>query len=77
MSPTVFNIVVDRDDGVITGSDPILVQSMLDIYTNAFLRVELTMNVTKTESMIIVGRKYRERKSRCYVQRISNNENSL
>jgi Reverse transcriptase (RNA-dependent DNA polymerase) len=52
------------DDGVITGSDPILVQSMLDIYTNAFLRVGLKMNVAKTKSMIMVGRQCRTRTPR-------------
>jgi Reverse transcriptase (RNA-dependent DNA polymerase) len=52
------------DDGVITGSDPILVQNMLDIYTNAFLRVGLKMNVAKTKSMIMVGRKRRKMTTR-------------
>ena len=54
-------ILFYADDGVITGSDPILVQSMLDIYTDAFLRVGLKMNVAKTKSMIMAGRKCRER----------------
>ena len=41
------------DDGVISGRDATLVQSMLDIYSDAFLRVGLKMNVAKTESMIM------------------------
>jgi Reverse transcriptase (RNA-dependent DNA polymerase) len=57
-------IIFYADDGVISGSDPILIQSMLDIYTDAFLRVGLKMNVAKTKSMMMVGRKCNEKTSR-------------
>ena len=57
-------IIFYADDGVITGSDPNLVQSMLDIYTDAFLRVGLKMNVAKTKAMIMTGRKFQERATR-------------
>jgi hypothetical protein len=45
------------DDGVITGSNVEDVQNLLDIYTDAFERVGLKMNVAKTKAMIMEGRK--------------------
>ena len=37
---------------------------MLDIYTDAFLRVGLTMNVAKTKAMIMEGQKCHKRTAR-------------
>ena len=45
------------DDGVITGTDATPVQDMLDIYADAFLRVGLAINVAKTKSLTMLGRK--------------------
>jgi Reverse transcriptase (RNA-dependent DNA polymerase)/Endonuclease-reverse transcriptase len=52
------------DDGVITGDDPTMVQQMLDLYCNTFLRIGLTMNARKTKSMNMVGKKPTEKKYR-------------
>jgi Reverse transcriptase (RNA-dependent DNA polymerase) len=57
-------ILFYADDGVITGCDEKLVQCMLDLYCEAFLRVGLRMNVQKTKSMIMLGRKERGRNYR-------------
>ena len=38
-------------DGVISGREAVLVQSLLDIYSDAFQRVGLHMNVGKSNSM--------------------------
>ena len=57
-------ILFYADDGVISGCNETLVQSMLDLYCDAFLRVGLRMNVRKTQSMIMVGRKIRGRNYR-------------
>ena len=54
-------VIFYADDGVISGTDSTLVQSMLDIYSDAFLRVGLSMNVTKTKSMTMLGRKTQTR----------------
>jgi hypothetical protein len=45
------------DDGVLIGRDPAEVQKFLDIYTEAFASVGLQMNVAKTKSMTMSGRK--------------------
>jgi exonuclease III len=47
------------DDGVLIGRDPAEVQKFLDIYTEAFASVGLQMNVAKTKSMTMSGRKSR------------------
>lgn len=54
-------ILFYADDGVITGNDATIVQDMLNIYTDAFLRVGLKMNVAKTKAMIMIGRKINEK----------------
>jgi Reverse transcriptase (RNA-dependent DNA polymerase) len=45
------------DDGVLIGRDPTEVQKFLDIYTEAFASDGLQMNVAKTKSMTLSGRK--------------------
>ena len=57
-------VIFYADDGVISGNDAVLVQSMLDIYSNAFLRVGLSINVSKTKAMTMLGRKIQTRTAR-------------
>ena len=57
-------IIFYADDGVISGDDASLVQYMLDIYTDAFLRVGLKMNVEKTKAMTMTGSQYQKRTAR-------------
>jgi Reverse transcriptase (RNA-dependent DNA polymerase) len=51
------------DDGVLIGKDPAAVQKLLDIYTDAFPRVGLQMNVAKTKAMVIEPWKRRAKMS--------------
>ena len=57
-------VIFYADDGVISGDDASLVQNMLDLYTDAFLRIGLKMNVDKTKAMMMTGPKQQNRTAR-------------